>query len=440
MKQNPNSIRINELIEKGNPNVFGMLSERGKFLYYPLTGLLEQSREAKEKAERNATLGMFLNEDGRVATPEALAKLVNIDAEKVFRYGPSYGDQSFREEWHKQLYEKNPKLEGKSTSLPISTVGLTHGINAVYNLFVNLHDKVIIPTPTWGNYLLSLSIAEPSAEHVNFELFTPDNTGYNLEALESTLNGQSSEKKIVMFTNPHNPTGYTVTKDEANRIKGIVLKAAKKGNKLVTVVDDAYFGFFYEEDTLQESLFSYLADLHENVLAVKLDGITKEMSSYGLRVGTITFSNKCDNQEELYRGLEHKVAGFVRGTVSNAPLISQSLASAALSDEEFTQETEENFEVLKRRYKLLKNELENPKYQEFLDPLPFNSGFFMCFRGKEGLDMQEVRRRALDEYGSGFVALSNDLLRVAYSGLSLDDIPAALDNLYDACKDISKKG
>ena len=53
--------------------------------------------------------------------------------------------------------------------------------------------------------------------------------------------------------------------------------------------DDAYFGLFYEETALKESIFTRLMDRHSNLLAVKLDGATKENFVWGLRVGFVTY-------------------------------------------------------------------------------------------------------------------------------------------------------
>ena len=59
---------------------------------------------------------------------------------------------------------------------------------------------------------------------------------------------------------------------------------------LVVVTDDAYFGLFYGDDLLKESLFARLAGLHERILAVKVDGPTKEEYVWGLRTGMLTFA------------------------------------------------------------------------------------------------------------------------------------------------------
>ena len=62
-------------------------------------------------------------------------------------------------------------------------------------------------------------------------------------------------------------------------------EAADDGRNLVVVTDDAYFGLFYGDDLLKESLFARLAGCHERILAVKVDGPTKEEFVWGFRTG-----------------------------------------------------------------------------------------------------------------------------------------------------------
>ena len=68
-----------------------------------------------------------------------------------------------------------------------------------------------------------------------------------------------------------------------------VRSAAQRGLKLVVLVDDAYFGLVYEAGVMRESLFALLCGLHPNLLAVKLDGPTKEDYVWGFRVGFLTY-------------------------------------------------------------------------------------------------------------------------------------------------------
>ena len=58
---------------------------------------------------------------------------------------------------------------------------------------------------------------------------------------------------------------------------------------MVAITDDAYFGLFYDDRAMKESIFTKLLDRHSNLMAVKLDGATKENYVWGLRVGFITY-------------------------------------------------------------------------------------------------------------------------------------------------------
>ena len=90
----------------------------------------------------------------------------------------------------------------------------------------------------------------------------------------------------------------------------------------------------------EESIFSSLCNLHENVLAVKVDGATKEDYVWGFRVGFITYGIK-NGDAELYTALENKTAGAVRGNISNAANISQTLLLTAFNSPEYHQQKQE---------------------------------------------------------------------------------------------------
>jgi len=240
-------------------------------------------------------------------------------------------------------------------------------------------------------------------------------------------------KKIVLLTFPNNPTGYTPTEEEASQLAECLVQEARKGHPVLALVDDAYFGLVYEPGIFKESLFSLLADAHENLLAVKIDGATKEAYVWGFRVGFLTYGIK-GLAPSLAQALEDKTAGAVRATISNAPHLSQSLVFRALSSPEYEIEKKEKFALLKRRYETTKQILNaNPQYREVFIPLPFNSGYFMCIQLLNGLEGEKVRQRLLREYDIGVIAFGN-LLRIAFSAVKEETLPLLFDSIYKACK------
>jgi aspartate/methionine/tyrosine aminotransferase len=207
---------------------------------------------------------------------------------------------------------------------------------------------------------------------------------------------------------------------------------------MVVILDDAYFGLLYEQGLYEESLFAELSSLHENVLAVKVDGATKEDFAWGYRVGFITFGGLGLTKASL-EALESKAAGAVRGLVSNCCHMSQSLLSKAYGSRNYEAEKRQKFDVLKRRHTKAKSILSRPKYAECFTMLPCNSGYFLCLQAAPGVDAELVRQKLLHDYSTGTISIGSDLFRIAFSSLPEAKIEEFVENLYAACVVIKNK-
>jgi aspartate/methionine/tyrosine aminotransferase len=326
---NPLAEGLNKDIEASAPQILSMLSARGKAIYFPFKGILGQTAEAKS-AKINATIGTAFENDSSPLTLECMESMVNIPSES-FLYAPSFGLPKLREEWGKILAIKNPGLEGKTFSQPVVTAALTHGLSIAGYLFADEGDEIILPNLYWDNYELVFCEAY-GAKFTFYNTFV--HGGFDVAAFSTALTAGAPGKRIVLLNFPNNPTGYTPTEAEAKALTAEIKKAAEAGNRVVVILDDAYFGLVYEEGIAQESLFGSLLDLHPNVLGVKLDGATKEDYVWGFRVGFITFGFRGANAAQL-KALENKAAGAVRGTISNAPCISQSILLKAYTAPEY---------------------------------------------------------------------------------------------------------
>ncbi len=426
MQLNPQAEELNETISKNSKTVLNLLSKKGKAIFFPKKGILAQAADAKGK-KINASIGMALEDDGSPLALNTISKLVELDKKDAFNYAPSYGKKELRVKWKELIFEKNPSLKAE-TSLPVVTNALTHALSINAYLFLDEGEELIVPEPFWGNYKL-IFVNGFGVKIAGFPLFK--DKGFNLEGLKEKLTSEG-EKKVVLLNFPNNPTGYTPTEKEADEIVSVIKEAADKGKQIAVLVDDAYFGLVYKEGIFKESLFSKLADLHENVLAVKVDGATKEDYVWGFRVGFITFAIKGGNAD-LYNALADKTSGAVRGNISNAPHLSQSLILKSFNDPDYKAQKAEKFETLKKRYDKVKEIIdEHSEFKEYFEPLPFNSGYFMCIELKE-LEAEEVRQRLLKEYDTGLIAMGK-LLRIAFSSTPYPLLDELFENVYNACK------
>lgn len=423
MNYNPLAESLNAELSANNCRVFNMLSQQGKAIFFPSKGILGQGAEAKG-AEINATIGTALEDDGSPLTLPCVQSALNLP-KSSFLYSPSFGDPNLRAAWKEQIIRKNPSIQGKKFSSPVVTAALTHAISCAAYLFLDEGDEVILPDLYWDNYELVFENGK-NAKLRTFNTFK--NGGFDTEALRNALQGNG--KKVLLLNFPNNPTGYTATEQEAEEIANILKETAEKGTPVVALLDDAYFGLVYEDGVYTESLFAKLADASENLLAVKLDGPTKEDYVWGFRVGFMSFAWKNASDAQL-KAMEAKAAGVVRGNISNAPSISQKILLAAYQSENYLAEKQEKYNTLKKRYDCILEVFKNhPEYKETFEPMPFNSGYFMCIR-PIGVEAETLRRKLIEDYSTGVIVLSG-LVRLAFSSVPTKKIPLLFENIYQA--------
>ena len=404
------------------------LSKEGKRMYFPYGGILGQGGEAKG-CEINATVGMAFEEDGTPLVMKCFGDNLKLD-KKAFLYAGSFGLPKLREQWKEMEFKKNPSLKGVKFSNPVVTNALTHGIRIVAELFADTVDELVCPDLFWDNYELIFQDAVGcKVRHFN----TFRKGAFDAEALRKALMSPG-QKKILILNFPNNPTGYTATVEDAKKIVAAVKAAAKAGKKIVVVCDDAYFGLVYEQGIHGESMFAEFATLDKNVLAVKLDGTTKEDYVWGLRVGFISFAFKGATDEQL-KALEAKAAGNVRSCISNASSIGQHLAIAAFADKGYAKQKKEKYAVLKARYLEIRKILKaHPEYAANFEAMPFNSGYFMCVK-PVGVDAEKVRKQLIAKYSTGTIVLSG-LIRLAFSTIPKAKLAKLFANVNAAISDL----
>jgi aspartate/methionine/tyrosine aminotransferase len=424
MELHPLAADLNAVLSSTSPSACSLLSRAGKALYFPWKGILGQGGDANGK-EINATIGIALEDDGSPMRLSAIADGLPLPPEAVFPYASSFGVKALREVWRDHIGKTNPSLRVPS-SMPVVTAGITHALSVASLLFADAGDDVILFNPFWDNYEL-LFRDTGGARLRTVPLFADG--GLNVDGFRNTLGGKPG-KRLVLLNFPNNPTGYTPTMREAEEIKRALIECADAGNDIAVLIDDAYAGLVYEDGVFGASLFSLLADCHERVLAVKIDGASKEAFAWGLRIGFITFAGK-GLTEATMRALEEKAGGAVRGSVSNVTHLSQELLLRALKSAEWRRERGEKVAILERRFRRCKELFS--KTSPHYSLLPCNSGYFLCLKLHETIEAEQVRQRLLSHHDAGVIALPGNLLRIAYSALPEAKIEGLVRSIDAAC-------
>ena len=433
---NPLAEELNSIL-KPSP-VYDMLSEIGQRMFFP-RGIISQGAEAKLYGKKaNATIGVTMNERLPVTLPSVIRQMPDLTTTESVAYSPTAGNPTLRALWREKIISKNPSLKGKKFSQPVVVPGLTAGISYLADLFLNPGESLLACDPSWDNYSLIVETRR-NAKLKQFEMFWGDGFegGFNTDKLRKAVEQQANETGMVklILNFPQNPSGYSPTVDERKEICQIIEKTAMKGTKVMVWCDDAYFGLDYEANIEKQSLFAYLADLHENVIVCKIDGPTKEDYVWGFRCGFLTFAGK-SLTDEMHEALIKKLMGAIRSSVSCCATPSQSILLKVFEDPLLEEEKEMFKNILKGRYQKVRSFIETKKDSKVLRPMPFNSGYFMCFTCV-GIDAELLRQKLLHENQIGTIAIDSKHLRIAFSSLDKRDIESVYAAVYDAAEDMA---
>ena len=152
--------------------------------------------------------------------------------------------------------------------------------------FLEKGDKMLVVSPDFSMYNFYSSICE-----VECETFVKnDNLDIDVDALIEKVN--SDGIKLLMFSNPCNPTGRGITADEARRLVTSV--------DALVILDEAYMDFW------DQSLLSEV-EKYSNLI------VFRTVNSFSQAAGAVIFKNKeylqnrqktiVKNRETLYNGL-----------------------------------------------------------------------------------------------------------------------------------------
>jgi aspartate/methionine/tyrosine aminotransferase len=163
-------------------------------------------------------------------------------------------------------------------------------------------------------------------------------------------------------------------------------------------------------------------------LAIKIDGPIKEDYAWGLRMGFLTFASKGLNQTH-YDALIKKLMGAIRSSVSTTNTSAQYLMLKAMEDPRTPDEKAAYRAILHKRYDLVKEFIKDNPNHPVLQPMPFNSGYFMSFHCKA--DAEALRQELLKKHGIGVISLGDHCIRVAFSSIDEDKITPVYRQIYD---------
>lgn len=265
-------------------------------------------------------------------------------------------------------------------------------------------DEVLLPDPSYMGNFSNAHLLGAKAVHVPLDV--ENNYTFDFDALENATNEHT---KLLVLTNPNNPTGRSYTREELLRLAGFVEK-----HDLAVVVDQAFEDCVFSGHEMVT--FATLPGMFERTTTVFTT--SKGMALCGFRVAYIV---SCARLSKAYQHALVSVAG--------APnTVAQYGALAAFKNPEFLGRYSKLYEERTRRSWEILHGVPGTRMD-----MP-DAGYYLWMDVSGLGDVQEILDFIAEEAhvvvtgGRGFGKLGENHLRIITSAMSDDD------KYYDAVR------
>jgi len=416
----PEAQERNERLMALNPVIAGALSPLGQRSFFP-KGIPFQAGQSKG-CKINATIGQITDGCGNPLPLAPLAeKLATLNPKDAFLYSPIQGRETARKAWHDKLVKEDARMEG--VALPVVGAGICHALTMGAELFFGPGDTLVLADLYWDNYEQIFNV-RLEGDFLRYPFYN-EAMGYNVQGLRETL-ASVTGKVQVLLNFPSNPNGYSPTPAELKAIADVLVEAAKD-RAVVVYCDDAYHGLVFDPAAATKSLFFELIGRSPNLIPLKCDGVTKELSFFGGRVGFLSFGVA----KEAAAILVDKAMGLIRSGIGSPVAISQYLMEIELADPRHDGEFERLRQVMARRYEILREALAKPVPHWTV--YPFNAGCFCLLKLRDGLDAEAIRQQLIKEESVGVVSQGDTFIRLAFCSMREEDIRPLVEALARVC-------
>jgi aspartate aminotransferase len=211
-----------------------------------------------------------------IETPKVFMEAINEYDSKIIKYSFSQGEpdliNAIRDYFKRDgiIFDEDEILitNGGSEALTFTTIAIC-----------DPGDEILVPEPFYTNYN-----GFTGAVNVNIvPITTKAEDGFHLPSKEDIVKIITPKTKAILFSNPGNPTGTIMRRDELELIAEIALE-----NNLYVISDEVYRGFAF--DGLDGISMGSIEGVSDKVIIV--ESVSKRYSACGARIGSIASKNK----------------------------------------------------------------------------------------------------------------------------------------------------
>ena len=210
-----------------------------------------------------------------IQTPKQLFDAVRNFHEPTLAYAPSPGIPALIDAICSYYARIGVTLDAGNV---LVTTGGSEALQIACNCILDDGDEIIVPEPFYPNYHTFITTAGASIH----PLHTRPEEGYFFADRAKLEDCITPNTRAILVTNPGNPTGTCLTRDEMKMILDVAVE-----HDLYLIADEVYREFAYETGELLSFLqFGYG---YENLILI--DSVSKRFSACGARIGCLISRN-----------------------------------------------------------------------------------------------------------------------------------------------------
>jgi len=339
------------------------------------------AREASEKYGDenivNATIGSLYTEDGVIAAFDTVYNTYNkISKEDKAQYSQAItGNPGYKEMVYKWI---KGNIDLKLPYQVIATPGGSGAIALTMMSFLDIHMKVLLPDLAWSSY--NTMAKNNNLVIANYKMFAGNHFNIDSFVLESTTIMEQQGKLMVIINDPcHNPSGYTMTIDEWQKVIDHINALSKKG-PCILVNDIAYIDYSINIEHSRDymKVFNTISD---NVVLILAFSCSKTFTSYGMRLGAAIVLAQQETLTTQIKNIFENSARSIWSNVNNGWMdnfteVMKNNQSAFIVEKQYY------IDLLKQRSELFLSEAKKVDLPVF----PYKEGFFITVK----IDNNEV--------------------------------------------------
>ena len=325
----------------------------------------------------NATMGVMMDDEGKLASIPTMERVFrSLSVEDYVRYAPIPGLSDYLDAVIDLTFAEQ-KPEGYTAA--IATAGGTGAIHHAVANYAERGDKVLTSDWFWGTY--NVICNECGCQLTNYALFD-ENNNFNIADYTAKVDAlmKTQDSLLVIINTPaHNPTGFSLTEEDWDKVLDLTKKYAAKGKKMSILVDIAYIDYAGEKNETRKFMKKF-GNLPANIFVMFAFSMSKGYTAYGQRTGALV---AVSSSEEVITEFKEINKYTSRATWSNINRGAMTLLARISADKEtlaqFEKERDAFYQMIQERGMLFMKEAKECG----LNALPYKGGFFLSVPAKD---------------------------------------------------------